>query len=383
MCSIGGWVSRQPLPYDLAHKLAAGLLYYGKSRGSQSGGIFANGIVCKAATDPLDITGMPQFREALSPGASYCLTHTRQPTSGGRGNDQAQPFVRDNTVTVHNGMFANCEELKTKFNLRKESGVDSELVTDYVETYGVKKLPEFMRAVHGNAALAIWKRHPESDHGRIYLCRDGNPLEHLTLKLHGGNSVTVFASTEEMLEKAMRYTWLYPPTLRTKTLPWQSLCLVKPSGVKVTGIKAETKSYSRGHRVEYWDQETNTWSPTRPADKPAHGNGVSKWTPKRDTLTPAEETERQRILNALGWRDDCGLSLESLRRTMAARLRWDGKRYSGKTNGKPFKAVPMPPSGTPKAAALERYFKALRETKTPDPEALQAYQAWRKETLID
>lgn len=213
MCSISGWLSQKPLSTYISTNLARALIYYGQERGRQSAGIYFNGQLHKAAMDPEDFIDTLTFDEVFTTEApvgegNICLMHTRQPTCGGLGDEQAQPFVKGDAVTVHNGWYFDTHGIKTQFNIKKPSGVDSELACTYIAQYGPMKLPEFIKNSSGASAIACkWK-------DELYLMRSGNPIVYCTVPMRG-NKLLVFASTEEQLLCALRYCFLlYNPSVK-------------------------------------------------------------------------------------------------------------------------------------------------------------------------
>jgi hypothetical protein len=214
MCSIGGFISNPPLDPATARLLCRALIHYGQTRGQQSAGIYANGTVYKRAQSPATfIAARRKLNELFTAPVAVALTHTRAPTSGGLGHAQAQPFRKNNTVTVHNGWISNCDDLLTRWQLRKDAGVDSELITAFVAQFGPEMLPDFLDSTKGTVATAVLHN------GKLYVARDGNPLEYLRLTLHDDTKITVFGSTEEQVRLASAMCWLLPATYnRTITL---------------------------------------------------------------------------------------------------------------------------------------------------------------------
>src|SRR5512138_2277976 len=117
MCSISGWIAEAPLTPEETRCLTRGLLFHGERRGSQSGGIWMDGTLLKKAIRPLDLSRTDECEALVSKGGQWALIHTRQPTSGGRGDEHAQPFVSGDITCVHNGIFTNEAALKEKFKL--------------------------------------------------------------------------------------------------------------------------------------------------------------------------------------------------------------------------------------------------------------------------
>lgn len=244
MCSIAGWIADQPLDPLTARKLSAALLWYGAPRGDQSCGIWLDGRHYRAALPPKQAIYTPEFLETVGSGGTMCLLHTRQPTSGGRDATDAQPFVIDNTVSIHNGMISNCEELKKQFELEKVgTQVDSALVTAFVHKHGPQRLPDFIKAIRGSAAIAV------IHDGAMWAMRDTNPLEYQILCFGDGAKITLFASTEHQLRDSMAHLWMLEPTMRTITSTMRQLFRVTPEGLTAVGAPVPfATSYGGWHR---------------------------------------------------------------------------------------------------------------------------------------
>jgi asparagine synthetase B (glutamine-hydrolysing) len=231
MCGIAGFYTTTPLDPDRARMLTSALLYYSEDRGKQSAGVYVDGQILKRATDPGKFMALPEYAALFAKPVRLVLTHTRQPTSGGRDDEHAQPFQVGAIATAHNGVISNEPYLRKKFEIENPSGVDSELVTAFVAKHGVSKLPDFFEAMQGCAAVAI------VDDGRLYLARSSNPIE--SLYINTGNArVFAFASTQSILLNALRYLWLLPPTTRTDTLKQDQVFRVKMDDLKPASRKA-------------------------------------------------------------------------------------------------------------------------------------------------
>lgn len=194
MCSIGGFITKNKgLSPEVASRLAASLLHHGTDRGSQSGGTFTwDGVrrtYLKQAVHPTKVSKHLHWGQLFTRPVEVCFTHTRMPTCGGRGDAQAQPFWKGKTVCVHNGWYANHLELREVYELRNPSGVDSELVREWITRYGIDALPHFITETEGPSAIAMW------DNGEVYLTRSGNPLCYVQVP----NIGLVFASTPDIL----------------------------------------------------------------------------------------------------------------------------------------------------------------------------------------
>ena len=89
MCSLAGFISREPLHPHLARDLCQALLFYGEPRGNQSTGIYVNGRLLKAVERSTKFVFTPAFFALFDQPAKMALLHTRQPTTGGRTADDA------------------------------------------------------------------------------------------------------------------------------------------------------------------------------------------------------------------------------------------------------------------------------------------------------
>lgn len=230
MCSIGGWIASSPLHPQTTRKLAAALLWYGMPRGEQSSGVWLDGRLLRAAKSPRELIYEDAFLNLIGDGARMCLTHTRQPTSGGRGDTDAQPFVKGPATTIHNGCISNCAELKKKFKVEKEgTEVDSAIITAIVAEHGPEALPDFVKEMRGSAATVVTVGQ------EMWAIRDCNPLEYLTISLTNGTTVSVFASTEPQLLDALHSVWMLEPATRSITVPHRVLCKITPTGFEQVG----------------------------------------------------------------------------------------------------------------------------------------------------
>jgi asparagine synthetase B (glutamine-hydrolysing) len=250
MCSIGGFISKEPIDAGIAANLCRALLYYGVDRGRQSAGVYTGGRLLKRAQDPHHFISRDDFDELFQEPVQTALVHTRQPTSGGTTDEQAHPFVIGNVAAVHNGWLTNCEELKKKFHLDKPSGVDSELVTAYIAQHGIEALPDFLKATQGSSAVAALL-----DNRDLYFMRDGNPIEYLYIQ-DGGNGILLFGSTESQVLNAGRYLWLLPPYTRTITLKNSILFKATHDGVEQLS-EPISKTYNYRGRGNYYSDDSD------------------------------------------------------------------------------------------------------------------------------
>lgn len=358
MCSIGGWIAPKPLTPWESERLARALLFFGSERGKQSGGIWANGICVKAAVTPHHLSDRADYQAAFKDGAALCLTHTRQPTMGGTGDAQAQPFIHGDTVSVHNGCFSNCKELRERFNLNKPSGVDSELVAEFVDAHGIGELAKFLSAAQGSAACAIVHK------GELYLARTSNPLETLTVTWANGDQVTVFASTERILMQAIRHVWLVGEDNRSVMMTYDTIAKLAPNGKAEPLAKVErsfrvVKASDSGRNGMVGSMGHVGHTTSFPSQGASHGTGVSKWEPRprRRYHTKKQEAERKRLIGLLKWPDDSPADLSLV-------------RHAAKRKGIALKEI------RPDMRAVDSYYKKVQDNKIPTEQEIAAYLDW-------
>lgn len=313
MCSIGGFISQRPLDRYKAKRLASALLHFGLSRGDQSSGIYFGGTLLKRAVSASDLIYADDFNALFTDESStICLTHTRLPTSGERGDQQAHPFWVGNTISVHNGSIHNCKSIREKWRLDKPSGVDSELFTEAIDKYGIRRLPEIASDFSASAALGIY--HDDV----LYLARDGNPIEYTTI-IDDDNHITIFGSTQSQVLCSIAHVWLVPGLTYTETLRSQEIFSVAADG-KLTSVGAfrtmayvvssSTTSTSTNSRRDaligsFWDRyddygiDQSIWRKQQQqrqpeSKKPIKNGGDSKAKKDRNRNSPSARNQKTR-----------------------------------------------------------------------------------------
>lgn len=241
MCSIGGAVFKEGLTPDEALRLANALLFFGRDRGDQSAGLWIEGMggpPFKRATDVASLINSTAYKNLFNnvqPQKRFVLlTHTRLPTCGGRTDADAQPFKAGDTVTIHNGMISNPSQLDRQFKLKRRTLVDSEVFTRYINRYGMRNLPKFLKAMSGSMAVVAYKA------GRLYAFRDGNPMWVATIKDEG----LIWASTKEMLHNAMVAIYGYIPEHHMAELKEDTIYAFRDRGVVERLATFRTRPYS-------------------------------------------------------------------------------------------------------------------------------------------
>lgn len=224
MCSISGFIASRRLDPLTAHRLVAALLWYGAERGDQSSGVYANRTLVKRALAPSKFIELPEFKSIFTKRTRFALCHTRWPTSGGRGDAQAQPFQTGTTVTVHNGHVFQSKEVAKEWGLSKPSGVDSEVLCSFVDIYGALELPTLLEKTFGAFAIAsLWR-------GKLYLIKERNPLSTAHIKV-GGNDILVFGSTSDIIISAMKNCWLLHSHFSGSPIQENVLYEARPDGI--------------------------------------------------------------------------------------------------------------------------------------------------------
>ncbi len=265
MCGIAGFISSKPLSGPVVQSLCKALLFYSQDRGAQSAGLFLNNTLLKRAVSAEELYHLPEFHALFGGPSSMALLHTRQPTTGDRGDGQAQPFIVPRTnnkgvvISVHNGVVTNYQALATEHGVSMPSGVDSELFPQVVAKKGIAFLPHLMRSAYGNHAVAMIYGN------RLYICRDGNPIEYMTIHFTDDVKVTVFASTEDIVLRAARFVWLLSKDFKTKPAITRQLYQVTPNGLREIGepvAYGTVAPIAKGHDPFFVPK--NGWNHTRP-----------------------------------------------------------------------------------------------------------------------
>lgn len=255
MCSIAGFITKNSLRPDTAHLLTNALLFYGSERGDQSCGVMVDGKILKRALPNHKFRELDEYKNLFTENVHHALIHTRQPTCGGLGDAQAQPFQIGNTTTIHNGWINQTDQVMRKWNIRKKSGVDSQLITSFIHSYGIRKLTSFVKSSSGTSAIAA------IHYGELYLFRSGNPMFYTFIDTDDDDTIFVFASTEEILGNALRYIFLLDAEHPIKELKEGVLFHINTSRIAKMSEKAEHKrmffpsrqrGYFQGH---WWDDE--------------------------------------------------------------------------------------------------------------------------------
>jgi len=169
-----------------------------ESRGAEATGICynkQNKIVI--AKDPISASVflkemMPKHTPAIEK-THVALGHTRYPTIGSpKDNNNNHPIESQNWILIHNGSVTSMPRIK---DYPYKGQVDTEVLSSYIETYGLEKgLPYVER---GSAAVAVMNK---KDPSSIYLWREASPI---VLAYNETSSTLFFASQRDFLERSL------------------------------------------------------------------------------------------------------------------------------------------------------------------------------------
>jgi predicted glutamine amidotransferase len=170
------------------------------------------------------------------------IGHTRASTSGSPANNvNNHPILRDGFGIVHNGVIRSWDTLPKYADMKKKmlSKTDSELLAIKIEEDGnMEKIPEFFD--EGSYAIAMMRRGSEE----IHLIKDNNqPLVIADLtKIIG---ITLFASTQSIIEYAIKETFSKFPNFKVQYLDSYSLYKLSKGEISLV------KDCSRKVKEEY------------------------------------------------------------------------------------------------------------------------------------
>lgn len=160
-CGLFAWNGRYPSSFKIQNFKILGL--FNDTRGGDSCGIFANGLVTKG------LNGDSKFKDfwksydfSKTKGAKLVIGHARKASVGHISHDSAQPIafsfktssktVKKGIVVAHNGTLTNYEKLAEKYKIdTKELSSDSQVLAYLLYFHGWKILQEY----EGSAALII------------------------------------------------------------------------------------------------------------------------------------------------------------------------------------------------------------------------------------
>jgi glucosamine--fructose-6-phosphate aminotransferase (isomerizing) len=129
MCGIIGYVAgKKPVDVNIVNQL----LKFSETRGKEASGIAvitknADNYIYKQPVSASVLIKHELFRDIFDKNEIVAVIgHARLQTNGASElNDNNQPVLADNIIGVHNGIITNCEEIKSKYNIKTETELDS------------------------------------------------------------------------------------------------------------------------------------------------------------------------------------------------------------------------------------------------------------------
>jgi 7-cyano-7-deazaguanine synthase len=118
-----------------------------------------------------------------------------------KSQTDVQPYNHGNTYIVHNGTIANDKEIKSKFNLKLETEIDSAVIPyvfDQLEDFNVENIKEILTTtLIGSFALAVYNKKMN----KLLLATNYKPLN----LLYDQNAQTLFFSSLESYLHSNKY----------------------------------------------------------------------------------------------------------------------------------------------------------------------------------
>lgn len=173
MCGITGYIGREKQTKDII-KMLKKLEYRGYDSAGYAG--FQNGkFLSQKSVGNIDklLNKVPE-NEVVN----LMISHTRWATNGASNEINAHPHIssRNKWAVVHNGIIENCEELKSKFNLKTKGETDTEVFCELLDKLNIKNIDEFIAAANileGSFAIAaICEDKPNT----MFLAKEKSPL---------------------------------------------------------------------------------------------------------------------------------------------------------------------------------------------------------------
>ena len=209
MCGIFGWMSYQGIiPLKVLRKLTQSLAVAAEERGTDASGIsyVKDGqIVIFKRPKPAH-----RLHFNLPEGTRAVLGHTRMTTQGNeKNNANNHPFYGKTGATsfsfAHNGIIYNDKELRKEKKLPVTSiETDSYIAVQLLESQhklDFESLQYMAEAVHGSFTFSVL-----DENNSLYFVKGSNPLCLLHFASLG---LYVYASTESIMQKAMRHVGLH------------------------------------------------------------------------------------------------------------------------------------------------------------------------------
>jgi len=217
MCGIFGLITSENSGYEKSflEKSFTKLAKLSQSRGKDSSGISilneeeGSFNILKGALAIEQLINDRQFNNLISKSlnnfsnSNFLMGHARLVTNGTQLSDNNnQPIIKGNTITIHNGIIANVDELWRKHSeLDREYEIDTELLPLLLIKYinnGFSlndSIAKIFHEIQGTAAIAI----NLLEHNKLILATNYGCL----YSLHNNKDYFIFASEYQILRKLL------------------------------------------------------------------------------------------------------------------------------------------------------------------------------------
>lgn len=205
MCGIAGFYLRNPnLQNHVDIDTLLDLLLLGiEHRGRDATGFVAisDDGVAEWQKAAVEASQFIRWRRGVPKGSQVVLAHTRFATQGHQGfMENNHPIRRGPYFIIHNGHVTNDSELFRTAERHRFGQVDSEAIAARLASkQDLSLLGEVMSEIRGDAAVAAVD---ERDPTRLTVARG----EYSPLYVYDGNSIVIFCSLKDVIEKAHKAT---------------------------------------------------------------------------------------------------------------------------------------------------------------------------------
>ena len=275
MCGIYGYFGRS-LDKTKTCRLMKNLAIETEIRGTHSTGYFATDddyvYHCKDAKRAAEFVNEAHFSDLLHKDLHMFVGHNRWASVGEVVTKNAHPFVGKDFTLVHNGTMNEMDELIRKYRVvrQMEGTTDSEGLLRILD-----KGVEFEKILPQISGYSIVVYDAVTD--KLFFARDRFPMVVTKIKALG---IRVFASTKEILEKAVESTLGKKAARKLEILPtvryilyeadWRSKSIKRT--LEYTPVKPPKKQVRRrtlwndprtDRSGEYWSRRYDKWAGAR------------------------------------------------------------------------------------------------------------------------
>lgn len=167
MCGIFGYIPKNDRAILATKTIVDRLFLLSQSRGKDASGIavvFNDSIkVLKRPISAAKLIKSTEYRQLVSASEYLGLIgHARMETNGSFGQSyNNQPVVKNDYITIHNGIIVNDEALFKKYDLRRDFEVDTEIINALVGKYVLEgsqldcAIKETLKQCEGSYSIAL------------------------------------------------------------------------------------------------------------------------------------------------------------------------------------------------------------------------------------